>query len=249
MPRLAAIGARVRVLDAFTRTEHAPYRAPHDRRPAAAVRAAEDRVAAALLRVAEVVDLGFEDAPGRLGVRLDQPCDPALPVDDALAAALAAAIAADVAGAHGAALDGRAPKGAPPPGWLLAPLTPPGAHVDHRVLHAAARRVVAGEARVAWYEDLPYATRIDATAVEAAAGALADALGTRLVPIVRTSWDGGRRKRYAVGCYASQTAPADLDVLAQTPDVSGTRRGDAERLWVPVLAADTWARTPGGGAD
>ena len=229
--RLASAGARVRVLNAFTRTEHAPYRAPLDRRPAAAVRAAEDRAAAALLGLAEVADLGFEDAPVRLGVRVDQVCDPALPVEPALADALAAAVSADLARGHGA----------PPAGWLVAPLAPSGAHVDHRVAHAAARRLAAAGARVAWYEDLPYATRVEASAVAAAADALARTLGTVLAPVARVAPDGGWRKRTAVACYASQTAPADLDALVDALDASGARRGYAERLWVPAAAADVWA--------
>lgn len=237
--RLAAAGTRVRVLNVFTRTEHAPYRAPHDTRPAAVVRVAEDRAAAGLLGIADVVDLGFEDAPGRLGVRVNDVCDPALPIDDALTDAIAAAVATDLARVHGTLV----------PGWLVAPLAPPGAHVDHRAAHAAARRLAGAGARVAWYEDLPYATRLDTSAVASAAAALAQVLRAPLAPVVRVSADGGRRKGAAVACYASQTAAADLSALADALDVAGVRRGYAERLWVPAAATGAWVNAVGAEAE
>ena len=244
-PRLAAAGARVRVLNCFTRTEHAPYRAPEDDRAAGTLRASEDRAAAALLGVVEVVDLDFEDAPGRLGVGVDQVCDPALPVDDALADALAAAMAADLARAHAVPSHDPSVPHAAPDAWLAAPLAPPGAHVDHRAAHAAARRLAAAGLRVVWYEDLPYATRVAAAEVAASAGGVARTLGTALVSLALACADGGRRKRAAVACYASQIEAGALDALADALDVSGERRGYAERLWVPLAASSGWMRALG----
>lgn len=208
--RLVPGGVPVHVVNCFTRSEHAPYRAPGDDRSASAVRAAEDRAALRAVGVHELTDLGGLDAPLRLGVRVadvctDRPLDAAGEIEARrLASAIGHVVSADL---------------------LLAPLAAPGGHVDHRVARRAA--VLARPGRVAFYEDLPYAARIPAAAVQAAVDDATLDAGGPLVPLPIAAADGGRAKRTAAALYVSQLAPGDVDRL----DCGGAERGYAERIW------------------
>ncbi len=229
--RLVARGVGVRVVNCFTRSEHAPYRAAGDARAVSAIRAAEDRAALTALGVTDVVDLGLLDAPLRLGVALHEVCEARLRDSAAEREAASLGESLGVALAHG-----NAAGSASGTSVVLAPLAAPGAHVDHWIAHRAA--VLATPiGRLAFYEELPYATRVAATETAHAARALARALGTRLDPITLTTPDDGATKRRLALHYASQIAVEELTTLD-----GEARRGFAERLWAPPGGVDLAGR-------
>ncbi|MEJ2209125.1 MAG: PIG-L family deacetylase [Anaerolineae bacterium] len=128
----------------------------------AALRRAEDAAALALLG-AGAVHLGLLDAIYRRGRRdagaaagvwlyddVQTLMEPAHPADPVTPTALADGVAAILA-------DEEAPL-------VYAPLAV-GGHVDHRLVHAAARLLAERGQRLAFYEDYPYAEQLDPQAI------------------------------------------------------------------------------------
>lgn len=124
----------------------------------------------------------------------------------------------------------------PPPGQatLYAPLAV-GRHVDHQIVHAVARRLVARGQRLAFYEDYPYAEAPDApdAALEAAGG------GDWPVEIVPLEAADLVAKVSALGYYRSQL-PSLFGCAEAMPGrvwAFATTRAPgvplAERLWWP----------------
>jgi LmbE family N-acetylglucosaminyl deacetylase len=154
------------------------------------VRAVEDASAMALVH-AEHVELGFDDAPVRIGrapsfraLALDAEIDPAL------VRAVEAALAAEIERVE------------PSEVWLPLGI---GGHIDHRTVFAARR--VAG-ARARFYEDRPYAFVSAFRAwrkLELEGGAIAEP--PTAVSLARQLAEGG--------CGALVVTPGDLETLAR----------------------------------
>ncbi len=108
-----------------------------------------------------------------------------------------------------------------------------GRHVDHQIVHAAARQLVSRGCRVAFYEDYPYAHRPGATDAALAAVGATD---WRLETIQLDAADVVAKVR-AVDYYRSQlgTLFRGTDtVSSQVWEFSATRSqaaGLAERIW------------------
>ncbi len=110
-----------------------------------------------------------------------------------------------------------------------------GGHVDHRIVHAAARQLLARGQALAFYEDFPYAER--AGALEAAlAAAGAEAWRPEAVPLTAADLSA---KVEALGYYRSQMAvlfggaeamPSRVWAFAATCSQGA---GLAERIWWP----------------
>lgn len=113
-----------------------------------------------------------------------------------------------------------------------------GGHVDHQVVHAAARRLLAAGCQMAFYEDYPYAERAGSSAL--ALSAAADT-GWRCEYVVLDAADLAA-KVSALGYYRSQMAvlfggaeamPSRIWAFAATRAAQG---GLFERLWWPPEA-------------
>jgi LmbE family N-acetylglucosaminyl deacetylase len=135
------------------------------------------------------------------------------------------------------------------PAAVLGPLAS-GGHVDHLVARRACERWARsgggpGQARLIWYEDLPYTARTGRPEPALVAGA---------APHVVALGDGAfRRKLDAVRAYRSQLAvvfgpdlagpgappaAADAVLTAHARRVAGAANGLAERLWLPTAPVD-----------
>jgi LmbE family N-acetylglucosaminyl deacetylase len=110
-----------------------------------------------------------------------------------------------------------------------------GRHVDHQIVHAAARRLLAAGYRVAFYEDYPYAEKVGATE---AAVEIAEAEAWRVEPISLSPADLGA-KVSALGYYRTQLAILFGGAEAMPSRVwafAASRSPQmplAERLWWP----------------
>lgn len=116
-------------------------------------------------------------------------------------------------------------------GLVLAPLGL-GGHADHRIARLAAMQSIV-RARLAFYEDLPYATALAETSVfEVVAelqGAATAAAGTERLSRTRGKSGGRREKMRLISAYRSQFTHQELLAV-------GRLGGDAERIW----ATDEW---------
>jgi len=120
----------------------------------------------------------------------------------------------------------------PPVCTLLAPLAL-GAHVDHRLVHAAACLLRSSTRElIFYYEDLPYAGFMPLDAIEAAAHAAGQRIDAELEPQWWESAALREAKAWAVACYGSQCDDGTLAALLG----HGRRLGagaalPAERVW------------------
>ena len=215
--RLAQASVRIRILNCFTHSDYAPFGADGDAERVTASRAIEDRACyQAIHQAIDVVDLGLQDAPLRLGCAPDQVCDGRAFTDDDR----------EAAATIGAAL--------PEQGWILAPLAFE-SHIDHRVASTAGMDGAA--AQRGFYEDLPYAMRVGEPGIKIAVTSLSERLGRGLEPLLIEGAPGP--KRAWIDAYRTQASPSELDAVAGYTKVL---RG--ERIWLPAPVAPFWSVLP-----
>ncbi|HTU81094.1 MAG TPA: PIG-L family deacetylase [Candidatus Acidoferrales bacterium] len=116
-----------------------------------------------------------------------------------------------------------------------------GGHVDHRIVHAAARKLLAGGARVLFYEDFPYC------ASEEAVHAFAFPPDFR--QLVVSLGPFADEKFYAIGSYRSQVPGLFPEGVCTALARYARRAGAnefAESYWCPaeVATALRWADLP-----
>lgn len=202
----------VTVSNYFTVSEYAPLRTT-DAVSITALRLDEDRNFAKLAGVT-LADLDLVDAPQRLQIEFSQISNnrPLGPED----ARCRQIITAQIAGLA--------------PDLILLPLAL-GDHIDHRIAQAAA--IDTGHPRLAFYEDLPYAARLDPGKPELRA----HEISPLLTPWIFRAPDGCSWKAQCAGLYPSQIGAATVDEISQY----GNRYQQGERFWVTEPAAE-WLR-------
>jgi LmbE family N-acetylglucosaminyl deacetylase len=184
-------------------------------------RRAEDRAALAVLGVDDVVHLDFLDAIYRRGgaswlYPLDGICGELHEQDQPVARAIADAIRPRVP--------------APAAAEIFAPLAA-GRHVDHQLVHHAARALAAEGYRVRYYEDLPYACDARRLLGSAPQG---DDWSIEACALAREHMEA---KLAAVRCYRSQFREAGDDdrmcsrLREHAAAFSEVQDAYAERLW------------------
>lgn len=202
-------GHSVRIINCFTVSDYAPHSTARTLAEIAAVRNAEDREFATRVGTGiEVVDLGMEDAPIRLGCSVGEVRRRKVGRREREDAA---AIAAKAAGMI--------------EGLVLAPLAL-GTHIDHLVAREAGIRLAREGRAVAFYEDLPYAGELRECCILRAADEAARRVGSKLAGAVMRDGEAASRKRFAIEAYQSQLARTQFDAVIEY----GQRRG-GERVW------------------
>lgn len=218
-------GHAVEVVSCFTRSEFAPYSDAgslhaNDRMSfVTAVRKREDEAWRKQCGSAKLTltDLNLKDAPIRLHCGLDKVFGRPADVSEKVVSKIRRALELSKAGA------------------MVLPLCLDG-HVDGISARDAAMPVETSSLPLAFYEELPYASRAEGDG--AMAGALAQlpvALQTELQPVFATALDAAgdsidnavRRKRRVAWCYDSQI---DESVTAEIAEFS-RRYAGRERLW------------------
>lgn len=206
---LARRGWRVRILNCFTVSDYAPHCVARGAAEVGGVRNAEDREFASRVgENVEVVDLGMEDAPIRLGCPVGQ-------VRRSRPGRFEHEEARELADEVGRVADG----------MVLAPMGL-GRHIDHLIAREAGIRLARAGRRVAFYEDLPYAAELRECCILRAADLVARRLGARLQGGLARAGDSSAWKRFAIGAYGSQLSGAQIDAVIGY----GERLG-GERLW------------------
>jgi LmbE family N-acetylglucosaminyl deacetylase len=113
-----------------------------------------------------------------------------------------------------------------------------GNHIDHQIVHAAARRLLARRHRLAFYEDYPYAEQPDALE-EALVAAGVKAWRAETIPLDTADLSA---KEIALGHYGSQMsvlfggAEAMPDRVWSFAASRSPEGGLAERIWWPLGA-------------
>ncbi len=222
-------GIPVRIVTCFSLSSYSRSATHGDAARNTEVRKAEDRRFAATLPGPVTLRwLDLPDAPLRPAHAGKHPCKEATmtPDDTALAASIESQVADDIDDAT----------------WVFAPLGL-GRHIDHLVARDAGAAIARkGRARVAFWEDLPYAGRVAMDALEREIEGAMEAVGLRLEPRLLMDQGLEERRRAALGCYPSQVVDVHLHgVLAHVKRVSGTG-APAERVWMPVEASDRSAQ-------
>ncbi len=235
-----AQGHTVSVLNCFTQSAYAPYsdvEALH----------ANDRVSfvSALRRREDVAwnkllanrlsfhDLDLLDAPLRLACSDDEVLTVEIRPGDRALARMEGAVAK------------LARKSEANRVFLAAPLAI-GGHIDHRVVHQAALNVLNSTPMpVAYYEDLPYATREGAAELlqPRAAETSPDLAAAFAVQTSPEPQDGMRRKTRIAECYDSQVDSEAIRSMAEFAE----RYGGRERLWADAAWRDSGLVAPGEG--
>jgi LmbE family N-acetylglucosaminyl deacetylase len=202
-------GRPVRIVNCFTVSAYAPHSEARDTAEVGAVRRAEDREFASRVgQSVDVVDLGMEDAPIRLGRPIHEVRRRRIGrVEHAQAGQLAEAAARLAAGT------------------VLAPLGL-GRHIDHLIARDAGIRLARAGRTVIFYEDLPYAAELRECCILRAADGVSRRLGLRLAGAVVQDGAATARKRYAIEAYRSQLSPTQFDAVIRY----GARLG-GERVW------------------
>jgi LmbE family N-acetylglucosaminyl deacetylase len=202
-------GVSVRIVNCFTVSDYAPHSEAVGPAEVGAVRQAEDREFASRVGAGvEVLDLGMQDAPIRLGC----------PVEEVRRRRVGRRERDDAARIAGAVEQNQA-------GVVLAPLGL-GRHIDHLLAREAAIRLARAGRTVVFYEDLPYAAELRECCIVRAADAVASRIGSRLQGRLVTDREAASRKRFAIEAYRSQLSDGQFDAVI----AYGARRG-GERLW------------------
>jgi LmbE family N-acetylglucosaminyl deacetylase len=203
-------GHPARIINCFTISAYAPHAEAQTVPEIAELRRSEDREFIARTGASvQIVDLGLEDAPIRLGC----------PVNEVRRRRMgrrereeAMRLATEI---------GRLAEGI-----LLAPLGL-GGHIDHLVAHEAGVQLAKTGHAVAFYEDLPYAADLRECCILRAADNASRCCGTALSGMLARDPEGAARKRFAIEAYRSQLAESQFDSVIGY----GKRRGGAERIW------------------
>lgn len=228
-----AAGHTVSVLNCFTQSAYAPYSADvdlvheNDRVSfVSALRRREDIAWSKLTRNRLTFhDLDLLDAPLRLACDVDEVLTVEIRPGDRAVARIEGAIAKLMRKATQGSLAIAAPLGV-------------GGHIDHRVVHQAILQATAGgDLPVAFYEDLPYATRPGgAEQLEAAIRSTGGNLQASFAaPPPADPISAQARKSRIAECYDSQVDSDVIRAMASFTDAYSTR----ERLW----ASPAWLAT------
>jgi LmbE family N-acetylglucosaminyl deacetylase len=205
----ARLGGRVRIVNCFTVSTFAPHSEARTAAEVGAIRGSEDREFAAKVGGAiEILDLGLEDAPIRLGCRVEQVRRMRVGRFERAEARTVAELVAKAADAT-----------------VLAPLGL-GRHIDHLIAREAGIRLAREGRSVVFYEDLPYAAELRECCVLRAADAVARRLGSRFRGAVVRDEEAAARKRFAIESYRSQLSRPQFDSVIRY----GARMG-GERIW------------------
>ena len=223
-----ATGHRVEVLNCFTESAYAPYSDAgslheNDRTSfVSAVRRREDAAWNKLLggRV-QFHDLDLLDAPLRLVCPLDEVFTVPIRPGDRAVVRVAGAIGKWVRQAGGK------------PAAVLLPLAL-GGHIDHRIAQAAGLEMAQEATALAFYEDLPYAARIEREGEMAGAAAVVSPeLRAVVVGAEADVQAAERRKVRMAECYDSQID----SVVAEEIGHFSARYGGRERVWADAAWA------------
>jgi LmbE family N-acetylglucosaminyl deacetylase len=218
---------RVTVLNFFTQSAYAPRALPFTWSSVSALRAREDlRALHAIDGRIRIASAGLTDAPLRFGIEASKVCSPETrSYDDSsdlrtLRTVIRAHFAAGVA---------------------IAPLGL-GNHVDHLLVSKAATQVLPAH-RLAFYEDLPYATWTSEADLKRRVSEREQELCVRLKPVIIRAEHATWRKRAAGVRYQSQITPSEAAAIARF----GAKYGGGERIWIPrystrwISLADNYA--------
>ena len=212
-------GHRVTILNCFTRSRYAPYadvEGVHENDRTSYVRAfrkKEDDVFRRGFRHLDVVDLNLRDAAIRLQCGADEVCSQRLDEADPMLQRIRTAAAMQMA-AGGAQC-------------VVMPLGI-GGDIDHLLVREAGI-LLAAEAAIVCYEDLPYAARGDAgEAIEPTVASVAARAGQSLSPVLMAVPGGATKKMAQVVTYPSQINDDEAALIADYAN----RYGGGERIWV-----------------
>jgi LmbE family N-acetylglucosaminyl deacetylase len=216
-------GIRLAVLNFFTISAYAPRISATEPEHVSRIRKAEDRsLLSRIGRNIRVRDCGLLDAPLRLRIDSAAVC---LPDTQRFASGTQPEVTAFIQRhAHD--------------GLIIAPLGL-GGHVDHIAVYEAAIAADLRHHRLAFYEDLPYATWTpDRTLIDRIRQTEAK-IRLRLQPAILPHKYGIRRKQRAISQYRSQIAPEEAALIARF----AIRYSGGERLWIPKHSRNWTALT------
>lgn len=210
---------RLNVVTVFTVSVYAPRAGIVDRNSdtlrstVTSLRKREDRRVFQLIdKKIALHDLDFLDAPLRLGIPVDLVCKPQIssiesrPDVDTLSRQFRKYFVR---------------------GLVLAPLAL-GDHIDHLTVRAAAIKGSVPH-KLAFYEDLPYATWVSAGSLRQAVAYAERSTGVPLRGSLIRRKAYIPRKRSAVGLYQSQISRSEASAIARF----AVRYRSGERIWVP----------------
>ncbi|MDQ2843664.1 MAG: hypothetical protein M3Y72_22005 [Acidobacteriota bacterium] len=203
--RWSLLPVKLKVINFFTRSGYAPHADSDDVPSITAIREAEDeRVFSLISTSIEVIDGGLLDAPLRVDIAVPDVFKPesrSLVKEDQIDQVtrfMQPAAASDL---------------------YLAPLGL-GGHLDHWLVHEAARRTLPHES-LGFYEDLPYAIWASAEQLQSKIGI--DLQRFVLCDTSSCATSSVQSKRGAVGEYKSQITPTEADAIANS----------GEGIWIP----------------
>ena len=218
LSRWSKLPVQLTVANFFTQSQYAPYVLSKQVSPVSAIRRREDRLALSLIdRRIRVESLGLIDAPLRFGVSADAVSSP-----ETRALQTQAEIASLAHRIHKYFIRG----------MVLAPLGL-GDHVDHLAVKQAAL-ASSVPYKLAFYEDLPYATWTSKSTICVKLQEVERSIRTALRPvIVCNRVFTPAHKRQVITKYASQIAS---DIVTAIVQYASNYRG-GERVWIPTNGA------------
>jgi LmbE family N-acetylglucosaminyl deacetylase len=212
LSRLSGLRLIVRVVNFFTISDYAPHVATRDTGEVSAIRKREDyRALRDTCAGIRIIDLDRLDAPVRLGIEAARVFEPEARsfLTDCYVRELARTIQIHARG------------------LTLAPLGL-GNHIDHAAVHRAAARAVSA-AKLAFYEDLPYARWTSEEQLRSRIEGAQRITGSALRPLVVRDRRRARQKRRVISRYKSQITGEEAAAIAGW----SSRFGGGERIWVP----------------
>ncbi|MBV8811908.1 MAG: PIG-L family deacetylase [Acidobacteriaceae bacterium] len=221
--RWAAMGIKLTVINFFTVSAYGPQASSKDALTISGIRKREDRRTIALIspRI-RVRDADLFDAPLRLGIDASAVCR------HETRSLLQNGEIREVSN-----FIRRWARS----GLLIAPLSL-GDHIDHIAVRDAA--IESADAhRLAYFEDLPYATWASEKTLNARVREAEQRTRMRLQPSIIRSEFASSMKRRTISRYQSQISPEEGAVIARF----SARYGEGERLWIPQHARDWIAVT------
>lgn len=216
LKRWTSLGIPCRILNFFTESQYAPRCNAFSTGEISHKRRVEDIRALRLTsRSIEIVDCGWKDAPIRLSLPLDQ-------------------VMAPESRRHLSATEIRHTaqiiRRYCPSDLVIAPLAL-GFHVDHQLISTASTAAVPGK-RLAFYEDLPYATWTEETEIKRKVDAMRWE-GGGFMPCYNRQPGAVRQKARLASTYGSQMSPEEVRPIAHYAE----KYRSAERIWLPKRSA------------
>ena len=214
-----SIPVRMNVITVFTVSVYAPHASRRDgnidtlRSAVTWLRSTEDRFVFRLIDKRIKVDaLDLLDAPLRLGISVNSVCDPKAHPPDSQSGVQTLSCQLRKYVSHN---------------LVLAPLAL-GNHIDH----VTARNATITSARpekLAFYEDLPYATWTSDASLRHAVRTVESSTGVHLKPFIVRDRGYAHRKRRVISQYRSQITAGEAAVIARF----ALKYRGGERIWVP----------------